>query len=121
MKSVKLIVSVFFFSLLVCTGTTFASRGTYRFEMALSYDGQGRLPFVHEIIMDRRQKQDFEFNKRKFLKKELLEAQKALAIKKGYIPQVYGNDYYKLVRILSWTYKVIDLQTDKVVIQGKGK
>jgi hypothetical protein len=70
--------------------------------------------------MDRRELNDFEFNTKKKLKIELQKAQEALAIKQGYIPLVYGKDYYKLISIRSWNYKVTELSTDRVVTQGKG-
>jgi hypothetical protein len=96
------------------------SRGLYKLELTLTIDNNVRRPFIHELIMDRRELNDFEFNTKKKLKIELQKAQEALAIKQGYIPLVYGKDYYKLISIRSWNYKVTELSTDRVVTQGKG-
>ena len=98
-----------------------AARGQYKLELTLTSDLETRRPFVYEVIMNRREYINFNFNKRKATRKELIKAQKALAIKRGYIPQVYGKDYYKLIRVTSWSYKVTELDNDRVVTQGKGR
>jgi len=95
-------------------------RGKYNLELTLITDDNRHRPFVYSIILDRKGYAKFEFNDRRFLKKEYEKAKRKLAIKDGFIPQVYGDDYYKLVKVRNWTYKMTEVQNDKVVAQGRG-
>ena len=92
----------------------------YKLEIVISSEGTRRA-FTYEAILERREYRDFEFNKRKFLKEHLLQATKDLAKKRGYIPEIYGDDFHKLVNVRSWRYEIEDLRRNNVVNEGRGR
>lgn len=100
---------------------TFAAmhRADYRLELVLETD-ELTDAFVHVSPLERSDFYAFDLIRRDRLQEELDMAIRALAERLGYDPAVYGEDFYKLVRVTRWRYRLVDDDTDRVLDEGSG-
>lgn len=88
-----------------------------KLEMSLKAD-QDRRPFEYEALIPRKDADDFERGKNRTIQRYLLEAHKALAKKKGYRESIYGKEYWKIVRLEDWNWKILDTRSGRTESQG---
>lgn len=93
-----------------------AAAGGFRLELNLRAQDDSR-PYLYQAEVTRAEADDLALGggaQQKYLR----EAQKGYADKKGYREAIYGPEFWKIVRIADWDWKVIDSASGRTVSSG---
>jgi hypothetical protein len=94
-----------------------ARAGDLRAEIHLNYNSDR--DFTYTVDLPASQSSDIESDPERTLRPHIEEAKKKLAVKQGYSPQIYGDDYYKMIRVDKMFFKVTDTSTSRVIAETR--
>ena len=88
-----------------------------RVELHLYYGGDRDFTYTTDVSPSL--STDIESDPERTLRPYIEDAKKKLAVKQGYSPAIYGDDYYKMIQVSKVIFKVTDPSTSRVIAETR--